>query len=167
MIAIDELTIDQAHTAFKSGAFTCRELVEAYLERIKTLDKVGPRLNAITTVSSFALNEADVLDAYFKSHGLLAGLLHGIPVIIKDQCDTKGIETTYGNLCCKHVPTEDSTLVRKLKEAGAVILAKSTMPGRSHIQAVCTQARLDSSFSRFCGIFQFCVFSQRGDFEPL
>ena len=129
MVSIDELTIDQVHAAYKSGTYTCRHLVEAYLERIKSLDQVGPKLNAITVVSPFSLDEADALDAHYKSQASFVGPLHGIPVIVKDQCDTKGVETTYGNVCCKHIPTEDSTLVKKLREAGAVIMAKSTMPG--------------------------------------
>lgn len=128
MVSIDELTIDQVHSAYKGGIYTCRQLVQAYLERIKSLDKAGPKLNAITAVSPFALEEADTIDAYFKDHGSFIGPLHGVPVIVKDQCDTKGVETTYGNVCCKHVPTEDATLVRKLRDAGAVIMAKSTMP---------------------------------------
>ncbi|KUJ07451.1 amidase family protein [Mollisia scopiformis] len=128
MISIDELTIDQVHSAYKQGSHTCRQLVEAYIERIKTLDQAGPKLNAITTISPFALEEADFIDTHFKEHGKFIGSLHGVPVIVKDQCDTKGVETTYGNICCKHIPSQDATLVRKLRDAGAVILAKSTMP---------------------------------------
>jgi amidase len=129
MFTLDELTIDEVHAAFKKGTYTCRQLVEAYLERIKALDQSGPKLNAITVVSPFALSEADALDTLFKSTGSFVGSLHGVPVIVKDQCDTMGVETAYGNVCCKHVPTEDATLVKNLKDAGAVILAKSTMPG--------------------------------------
>ncbi|KAH7333175.1 amidase family protein [Rhexocercosporidium sp. MPI-PUGE-AT-0058] len=128
MPSINELTIDQVHEAFKSGAYTCRELVEAYVARIKTINQVGPKLNAITVISSFCLDEADALDAHLKEHGSFVGLLHGVPVIVKDQCDTKGVPTAYGNICCVHTPTEDATLVEKLRAAGAVILAKSTMP---------------------------------------
>jgi amidase len=128
-IIIDELTINQAHAAFKSGEYTCHQLVQAYLDRIKALDQDGPKLNAITVVSPFALDEADAIDAHFKNQGSFIGPLHGVPVIVKDQCDTKGVQTAYGNVCCKHIPKEDSTLIRKLREAGAVILAKSTMPG--------------------------------------
>src|SRR4051794_9017643 len=108
MVPIDELTIDQVHSAYKGGTYTCRELVEAYLERIKDLDQIGPKLNAITVVSPFALEEADILDAYYKNKGEFFGSLHGVPVIVKDQCDTKGVETAYGNICCKHIPTQDS-----------------------------------------------------------
>ena len=129
MASIDELTIDQVHSSFKNGDYTCRQLVEAYIQRIDELDQKGPKLNAITVVSHLAVKEADELDAYLKENGKLKGPLHGVPVIVKDQCDTKGVQTAYGNVCCKHIPTEDSTLVRKLREAGAVILAKSTMPG--------------------------------------
>jgi amidase len=128
--SVDELTIDQVHLAYKNGIYTARDLTEAYLARIKALDQAGPKLNAITVVSKTALTEADVLDQYLKSNSKLIGLLHGIPVIVKDQCDTNGLETTYGNLRCKHVPIEDATLVKRLKEAGAIVLAKSTMPGK-------------------------------------
>lgn len=129
MPSIDELTIDKVHEAFKSGAYTCRELVGAYIARIRAIDQAGPKLNAITVISDFCLDEADTLDAHFKEHGSFIGLLHGVPVIVKDQCDTKGVQTAYGNICCVHTPTEDATLVKKLRDAGAVILAKSTMPG--------------------------------------
>jgi amidase len=131
MVIIEELTIAEVHASYQRREYTCRQLVEAYLERIRALDQVGPCLNAIVTLSRTALEEADVLDAYLKEHGRFSGTLHGIPIIVKDQCDTAGTETTYGNILCKHVPTKDATLVRKLKEAGAVILAKSTMPGTS------------------------------------
>lgn len=129
MIQINELTIDQVHASYLKGEYTCRQLVEAYFERIKLLDQAGPKLNAIVTLSHTALGEADAVDAYLKEHGRLNGTLYGIPIIVKDQCDTIGIATTYGNILCKHVPTTDATLVKALKAAGAVILAKSTMPG--------------------------------------
>lgn len=140
MIAIDELTIDQVHDAFKSGAYTCRELVGAYIARIKALDQQGPCLNAITVISSSCLDEANALDEHLKEHGSFIGPLHGVPVIVKDQCDTKDVPTAYGNICCVHTPTKDATLVKKLRDAGAVILAKSTMPGNGsehHVMAFC------------------------------
>lgn len=129
MLDIDELTIDQVRSAYKAGTYSCKQLVEAYFERINAFDRTGPKLNAITALSTTALEEAEALDEHLESKGEFVGPLHGIPVIVKDQCDTKGLETAYGNICCKHLPTEDATLIRKLKGAGAVILAKSTMPG--------------------------------------
>jgi amidase len=131
MVSIDELTIDQIHSAYKQGSYTCRQLVEAYINRIKSIDQVGPKLNAITIISQLALDEADAIDAYYKEHEAFIGSLHGVPVIVKDQCDTKGVETAYGNVCCKHTPEQDATLVQNLREAGAIIMAKSTMPGSS------------------------------------
>ena len=131
MVSIDELTIDQVHSAYKEGSYTCHDLVQAYIDRIKSADKVGPKLNAVTVISHLALEEADAVDAYHKQHGTFIGPLHGVPVIVKDQCDTNGVETAYGNICCKHIPEQDATLVRKLREAGAIIMAKSTMPGQS------------------------------------
>lgn len=130
MISIEELTIDQVHLDYKNGRYTCRQLVEAYLERIAQLDQAGPELNAITVVSHLALDEADALDAHFNASGTFLGSLHGVPVIVKDQCDTKGVRTAYGNICCTHIPHQDAFLVQRLREAGAVILAKSTMPGK-------------------------------------
>lgn len=132
MISIDELTIQQVHGAYKDGSYTCRQLVEAYFEHIKSIDKVGPKLNALNAHSHLALEEADALDNFYTTNSRFIGPLHGIPIIVKDQCDTKDIKTTYGNVCCAHVPTKDATLVKKLKEAGGVILAKSTMPGELH-----------------------------------
>ena len=75
--ALDELTIDQVHSTYKSGAYTCRQLIEAYLERVKKLDQAGPKLNAITVVSPFALDEADYLDAFYKNNKSFIGPLHG------------------------------------------------------------------------------------------
>ena len=130
MLGKDSKSPIKVQASFKNGDYTCRQLVEAYIERIEQLDQQGPKLNAITVVSHLAVQEADELDNYFKQKGKFKGPLHGVPVIVKDQCDTSGVQTAYGNICCKHIPETDSTLVTKLRDAGAVILAKSTMPGQ-------------------------------------
>lgn len=130
MFTLDELTIDSVHESYRKGDLSCADLVKAYLQRIDDLDQNGPKLNAITAISKTAITEAESIDERFRSTGQFVGPLHGVPVIVKDQCDTAGLETAYGNICCKHVPTEDSTLVKRLKDAGAIILAKSTMPGK-------------------------------------
>src|SRR5215470_11230631 len=88
-----EATIDDIHSGFKSGQLTTRQLVQMYLDRIEAYDKKGPAINAIITINSRALEEADQLDAAFKSSGFV-GALHGIPIIIKDQADAKGMPTT-------------------------------------------------------------------------
>ena len=89
--------------------------------------KKGRSINAIITVSADALSEADRLDAAYKSAGPV-GPLHGIPVIVKDQADVKGMPTTLGSLLFKdYFPDRDSFVAEKLKKAGAVILGKATL----------------------------------------
>jgi len=122
-----EATIDDIHGAYRSGAMTCRELVQAYLDRIAKFDKHGPAINALITVNSEALDEAERLEAAYKASGPV-GLLHGIPVIIKDQADVKGMPTTLGSLVFKnYCPDRDSFVADKLRQAGAVILGKGTL----------------------------------------
>lgn len=124
---IIEATIDDIHAAYKSGEFTCRQLVQMYLDRIEAFDKKGPNINALITVSSQALDEADRLDAAYRASGPV-GPLHGIPVIVKDQADVKGLPTTLGSLLFKdYFPDRDSFVAEKLKRAGAVILGKATL----------------------------------------
>lgn len=122
-----ETTIDDIHSAYRAGRLTARQLVETYLERIEAYDKKGPAINAIITVNSKALEEADRIDAAFKSSGFV-GPLHGIPIIIKDQFDAKGMPTTLGSLLFEnYYPDRDAFVVDKLKRAGAIILAKATL----------------------------------------
>jgi Asp-tRNA(Asn)/Glu-tRNA(Gln) amidotransferase A subunit family amidase len=122
-----EATIDDIHGAYRSGAMTCRELVQAYLDRIAKFDKHGPAINALITVNFEALDEAERLDAAYKASGPV-GSLHGIPVIIKDQADVKGMPTTLGSLLFKnYCPDRDSFVADKLRQAGAVILGKATL----------------------------------------
>ncbi|MBI4527783.1 MAG: amidase [Deltaproteobacteria bacterium] len=122
-----EATIDDIHSAYKSGQLTVRQVVQMYLDRIEAYDKNGPALNAIITLNSNALEEADRLDSAFKTSGL-TGPLHGIPVILKDQADAKGMPTTLGSVLFKnYYPDRDAFVVEKLKKAGAIILAKATL----------------------------------------
>lgn len=165
MISIDELTINQVHDAYKFGEYSCADLVSAYLDQVAKNDQAGPRLNAITIVSLAAIEDAIALDDYFKENGTFIGPLHGVPVIVKDQCDTKGLETTYGNICCKHVPSEDATLVKKLRDAGAVILAKSTMPGEPSHFLFCQINVLTNT--RLRSIIQLLLFSQWRNTKPI
>jgi Asp-tRNA(Asn)/Glu-tRNA(Gln) amidotransferase A subunit family amidase len=122
-----EATIDDIHAAFRANRLTCRALVEGYLRRIEAYDQAGPRLNAVQTVNPRARQEADRLDAAFRASGP-AGPLHCIPVLVKDQVETNDMPTTYGSILFKDfVPQRDATVVAKLRRAGAVIIAKSTM----------------------------------------
>ncbi len=122
-----ETTIAQVHDAMLAGKLTCRQLVEYYLKRIEAYDQKGPALNSIILVNPKALEEADALDAAFKEKGL-TGALHGIPIILKDNVDTYDMATTAGSLSLKgFVPEDDAYITRKLREAGAIILAKSNL----------------------------------------
>jgi amidase len=122
-----ETTIADVHAAYRSGELTCRQLVKMYLERIEAFDKSGPAINAIISTNPKALEEADRLDAALKSAGPV-GPLHGIPIIVKDQCDAAGMPTTLGSVLFKnYYPDRDAFVVEKLKKAGAIILAKATL----------------------------------------
>ncbi|MEX0824023.1 MAG: amidase family protein, partial [Woeseia sp.] len=81
---VEEATIADAHRAIETGQVTARQLVQQSLRRIEAFDKTGPALNAIITINPRALERAEELDARFAEEGLV-GLLHGIPVIVKDN----------------------------------------------------------------------------------
>src|SRR5437667_2672992 len=122
-----ETTIDDIQTAFQSKRITCRELVNLYIKRIEAYDKEGPRLNAVQTINSRALQEAERLDAVYASSGRV-GSLHCIPILLKDQVETSDMPTTYGSVIFKDfVPRRDATITTKMKKAGAIILGKTTM----------------------------------------
>src|SRR6266571_1549839 len=122
-----EATIEDIQNAYRSGRLTSRQLVQLYLNRIEAYDKKGPGLNAIITINPKALEEADRLDAAFKASGFV-GPLHGIPVVLKDQMDAKGMPTTLGSILFQdYYPDRDSFVAEKLRKAGAIILGKTTL----------------------------------------
>ena len=122
-----ETTIDDVHAAFAAGRLTCSELVEGYLARIEAYDQAGPALNAIELVNPRAAEEAEALDAAFAESGP-TGPLHCVPVLLKDQVETRDMPTTYGSaLFDGFMSGRDATIVTRMREAGAVILAKTTM----------------------------------------
>jgi Asp-tRNA(Asn)/Glu-tRNA(Gln) amidotransferase A subunit family amidase len=124
---IEETTIAQIHAAMKAGQITCRALVEQYLRRIDAYDRNGPALNAIVVVNPDALKQADDLDRRFAQGGL-AGPLHCIPTIVKDNFETIGLQSAAGSLSLKgFVSNKDAFEVRRIREAGAIVLAKSNM----------------------------------------
>ncbi len=125
---IEETTIDAVHTAIRAGTLTCRRLVEGYLRRIEAYDKIGPAINAITVVNPDALATADSLDRRFAATRQLAGPLHCIPMIVKDNFQTIGLQTAAGNIALKgYTPSKDAFQVKRIKDAGAIVLAKSNM----------------------------------------
>jgi Asp-tRNA(Asn)/Glu-tRNA(Gln) amidotransferase A subunit family amidase len=122
-----EVTIAGIHEALRSGRITCRGLVEAYLRRIDAYDKNGPALNAIVVVNPDALRAADELDRRFAKGGPV-GPLHCMPAIVKDNFETVGLQSANGSLSLGgYVAERDAFQVRRIKEAGAIVLAKSNM----------------------------------------
>jgi amidase len=126
---VAEATIDGIQAAMRAGELSSRALVDSYLHRIEAVDRGGPQLNSILGVNEDAVARADELDAALKRDGDLTGPLHGIPVLVKDCVETSEIATTFGSIAISdYRPTEDAVVVRKLREAGAIVLAKTTLP---------------------------------------
>lgn len=124
---LQEANIADVHRAMLAGQVTARQLVQAYLHRIDAYDKKGPSINAIIQLNPKALEEADRLDAVFKKNGPV-GPLHGIPILVKDAIATIDMPTTGGSLSLKgFIPKHEATIVRKLREAGAIILGKTNL----------------------------------------
>lgn len=119
-----EWTIKTVHEAMAKGELTCLELVRYYLERIKKYDG---KLHSIILVNPNAEKEAAALDERYKKSGF-TGPLHGIPVILKDNAETEDMPTTAGSIALKGFePHRDAFIVKKLKAAGALILAKANL----------------------------------------
>ena len=122
-----EATIPDLQAALSAGAVTSRDLVTMYLARIDAYDQRGPALNAISAINDKALAEADALDAERKTRPR-RGPLHGIPVIIKDNYETVTMPTADGSRSLAGwVAGTDAVLVRKLRDGGAIVIAKSNM----------------------------------------
>ena len=123
-IEIAELTIAEIHKAYEAGSYNSQQLVLAYLTRINELDS---EINALTTINPNALSIAKELDKEYERTKVLRPL-HGIPLIVKDNINTKGLPTTGGSLALRDfVPDEDAFIIQKLVSAGAIVLAKSNM----------------------------------------
>jgi amidase len=125
---LEEITIAQLQQGYKEAKLTIRDVVEDYLERIAEIDKKGPQLNSIIQINPDALKIAEELDKEMMA-GKIRGPLHGIPVILKDNIDTHDkMPTTAGATALRNsYPKNDSWVARKLREAGAIIIAKSNL----------------------------------------
>jgi len=123
-----ETTVSDVHAQMKAGELSCIQLVNGYLDRIRRYDRQGPELHAIVNVNTQALESAGELDRHLAHTGVLKGPLHGVPVLVKDQAETSFAPTTFGNRAyAKYQPGTDAFVVARLIEAGAVILAKTSM----------------------------------------
>jgi amidase len=133
---LDEITIAELQDGMKSGRFTARALAEKYLGRIDEVDKSGPAVNSVIEVNPDALSITDALDQERKAKGP-RGPLHGIPVLIKDNCATADrMQTTAGSLALVgSKPPKDSFVAQKLRAAGAVILGKTNLSEWANIRS--------------------------------
>ncbi|MFT3704993.1 MAG: amidase [Agriterribacter sp.] len=125
---INESTISEQQEQMRSGKYTSAQLTQLYLDRIESIDKKGPSLNAVIELNPDAMNIAKALDEERKA-GKLRGALHGIPVLIKDNIDTADkMHTTAGSLALQdHIARQDAFIVKQLRSAGAVILGKTNL----------------------------------------
>jgi len=124
---IEEATIEGIHSAMREGMITTRQLVGTYMAGIEAYDKKGPAINSVISINPNALEEAAELDRKFREAGLI-GPLHGIPVLLKDNIETKNMPTTGGSLSMQgYQPADDAPMVRRFREAGAIILAKANL----------------------------------------
>ena len=126
-VDVTAATIEDLNRAFDAGTLTSEELVERYLARIAAYDDAGPALNAVIALNPNAVERARELDAERQSAGPRSPL-HGIPVVLKDNLDTADLPTTAGSVLLDgSLPPDDAFLVTKLREAGAIVLAKVNM----------------------------------------
>jgi len=135
--SFEEATIAELHDRIQRGELTSEQLVSWYLERIETVDRDGPHLNAIIETNPDALLTARALDEEWQRSGPRSPL-HGIPVVLKANIDTAdSMRTTAGSLALKnHRPASDAFVVSRLRDAGAVILAKANLSEWANFRSV-------------------------------
>ncbi len=110
-----------------AGQLTSESLTKAYLDRIARVDDAGPKLDSVIEVNPKAVSDAAALDAERKA-GKVRGPMHGIPILIKDNVDVAGMVNSAGSLAlADHHPQADAFMVKRLREAGAVILGKTNL----------------------------------------
>ncbi|MEC8542015.1 MAG: amidase family protein [SAR324 cluster bacterium] len=122
-----EASIESIQQAMNSGSLTAVQLTQYYLDRIAAYDQQGPGLNSIRVLNDDVLKQAEALDDERSRQGARS-MLHGIPILVKDNYETKGMPTTVGSVLFKgFAPDRDAHLVSKLKNAGALLLGKTNM----------------------------------------
>lgn len=123
-----EITVSEFHEKLKDNETTSEEVVRQYLDRIDEYDARGPAIGAVVNTNPEAPKRARELDEQFDKRGL-TGPLHGVPVLIKDQIQTAGLTTTFGSEAFStFVPERNAEIVGRLRDAGAIVLAKTNLP---------------------------------------
>ena len=126
---LDEVTIADLQAGYASGRWTSAAVTQLYLDRIAAMDRQGPTLRSMLDLNPDAIADAQARDAERRAGGRVLSPLHGVPVIVKDNCDTAGkMTTTAGSLALEgSIAGRDSTVVEKLRAAGAIILGKANL----------------------------------------
>ena len=124
---LETATVQDLQARMTAGSLSAVNLTKAYLQRIALTNTEGPAINAVRSLNPKALEEAAARDAE-RAAGTVRGPLHGIPVIVKDNLDAAGIATTAGSVALENsIPDRDSTVVAKLRAAGAILLGKANL----------------------------------------
>ena len=126
--SLNEITIDELQQKMIKGELSSRSITEMYLQRIEAIDRSGPAINSVIEINPDAVAMADALDTERRG-GRFRGPLHGIPVLLKDNINTGDkMMTTAGALALSgNIASSDAFIVKKLREAGAVILGKTNL----------------------------------------
>ncbi len=142
------MTIRELSEKLRNGNITCAELTGACLRAIAGDDSSGRRLNSVAEIAPDALFQARAIDAEIAA-GDYKGPLHGIPVLLKDNIDVKGLHTTAGSAALEDlIAQEDAFITKKLKEAGALILGKANL---SEFAYWMSRNGMPSGYSSRCG----------------
>lgn len=132
---LEEITVSELQDSMKSGRWTSERITEKYLERIRDVDK---KLNSVIEINPDAERIAKEMDRERKN-GRIRSMLHGVPVLLKDNIDTADkMKTTAGSLALLEAPTpaQDAFLVRQLRNAGAVIIGKTNLSEWANFRSV-------------------------------
>ena len=134
---LPEFTIAEAQAAFERGEWTAARLADSYLQRISKIDRSGPMLRSMIEVNPDAGAIAEALDAERRC-GRVRGPLHGVPVVVKDSIDTADkMMTTAGSLALEgNAAPRDGYVVKKLRDAGAVVLGKTNMSEWGYMRSI-------------------------------
>jgi amidase len=130
-----EATVEGFHAAMRKGQVSCRDVVQGYLDRIAAFDADAsdaypdsPGLHSVIAVNPAALARADELDRQFFKTGRMAGPMHCVTVLAKDNIDTHDMKTTAGSLAlANNQPPDDAYILRKIREAGGIVIGKANL----------------------------------------
>ena len=136
-VDVEELTIEQIQSSYRSGSLTSVQLVGSYLKNIEDMNLKGPALRAVIMVNPDALDIAKKLDKE-RAEGKVRGPMHGIPVLIKDNINTADpMATTAGSLALKNnFAIDDAPLIAALRSSGAIILGKANLSEWANFRSV-------------------------------